>query len=97
MPFFKGSVDTGSISFLSCVSMQIVWLFSKADYETDLLTLPSLFLIQLCPGHLHPLVRTSLYGYTARANLIIEALEENAAFCVVCKTELAFENLSSFD
>lgn len=43
--FFKGRVDTGSISFLSCVSTQIVWLFSKADCETDLLTLPSLFFI----------------------------------------------------
>lgn len=43
--FFKGSVDTGSISFLSSVSVQVVWLFSKADCEADLLTPPSLFFI----------------------------------------------------
>lgn len=38
-----------------------------------------------------------MYGYAVRANLIVEALEENAAFHVVCKTELTSGNLISFD
>lgn len=61
--------------------VQIVWLFSKADCETDLLTLFfDYFSSSSVPAPVHPLVMEMFFGYAGKADLIIEALEENTVF-----------------
>ena len=60
---------------------EIVWLSSKADCETDLMTL-DYFSSSSVPGLVRPLVTEILVWLWRqdKADLIIEAPEENAVF-----------------